>query len=179
MEAPSLELLDEVWDDFCDLPEPEAQKLAHRMADEQPALLAYLLAMDEAIENPAVPQGTFTQLGLTIWQAAERTLGRKVPTVPRETLEAVERTTFQTFERFEKNASPQIEEAPHELESFLSTQGQMPLMQWVVSFLGDLTESEGEEPPLAEISTAMLAAKIVLDALAATVDADGPSLERN
>jgi hypothetical protein len=70
-EPVSQALVTQVWQEIASMPTDAAPALIERMQDEQPALLAYLLAL-EAYDLPQEEFEVILYLGIAIWQMMKR-----------------------------------------------------------------------------------------------------------
>jgi hypothetical protein len=64
-------LVTQVWQEMASMPTDAAPALVERMQDEQPALLAYLLAL-ESYELPQEEFEVILYLGIAVWQMMKR-----------------------------------------------------------------------------------------------------------
>ncbi len=70
-EPVSQALVTQVWQEMASMPTDEAPALVERMQDEQPALLAYLLAL-EVYDLPQEEFEVILYLGIAVWQMMKR-----------------------------------------------------------------------------------------------------------
>ena len=88
MEPISVEVVDKVWKRVASISPRRAPKLIQHMTEEQPVVLAYLLAVDDDILNDDERQ-LLLYLGVVVWQIMSQG-ARPLPKVTEEILDAAE-----------------------------------------------------------------------------------------
>ncbi|MCA9247520.1 MAG: hypothetical protein KDA42_10405 [Planctomycetales bacterium] len=164
----SSELVTETWQRVASTEDDEAQMLIEQMTDEQPLLLAYLMAMGEQEPFDDHEGQMLFYLGLVVWQ-----IMRECPTglaeVTPEILELSEQENEKLLERLAGEDEESWERA---FASLLAEYPEPEVLRYIVHALVDEEDyEEGDDPPMREEcrSAAFLDLKTVLDALIASV----------
>jgi hypothetical protein len=159
MQTVSQTTIDEIHERLMGTSPEEAQALMQRMAVEQPAILAYLLACDEDI-LPESDRGTLMLLGILIWESFSAVQSPLHMVTPEE-LDAAEELNLKVLETLAEDSEAGYLAAVQKLtESY----NQMPLLGVV---LEELMADDEEEPELVDENSglAMLNLKTVIDCL--------------
>lgn len=156
-----MEIVEAVWQELGQMSQDQAAELAQRMQDEQPAVLMYLLAAEEADADEDAEQGWLLELGAIVCEAMRRGGGADLPEVSVDDLDAAEQGNIQYLEGLEEGSEMDYEEAVKEM---IEGYNQMPLLGSVLEYLMGDGEADAL-PPGAEAGMALLRVKTVIDCL--------------
>ena len=162
------ETVDATWQRVAGTEEDEAQLLIEQMTQEQPLLLAYLMAMGEQEPFDDYEGQMLFYLGLVVWQ-----IMRENPTglaeVTPEVLEQAEQGNEELLNRLAEDEDADLEQL---FETLLADYAEPEVLRYIVNSLTDEDDyEEGDDPPMREESraTAFFDLKTVLDSLIASV----------
>lgn len=153
------ETVEAAWEKMCALSEAESVKLAERMQKEQPFIMVYLLAIEQA-EAAEHDPGWLLELGAFIWMAMSQE-NKKLRQVTGEDLEAAEAVNTRHLEKLDQGAEIEwLEEA----RNLIKHNNQAPLLGLMIELLMSGNE---ENPELAgeEVGLGFLHLKTVIDCL--------------
>jgi hypothetical protein len=153
------ELVAEVWQEMAVISASQVPGLINQMQDEQPALLAYLLAL----EGYDLPQDEFEvifYLGIAVWQMMKRAHPRLLRISIKKLERAAEENT-QTLEFMEADTPGDFLSATREM---LDSYPEPAVLSYIVEALME-TNPEDIELSATTIGIAFLHLKTVLDAL--------------
>jgi hypothetical protein len=159
MKTIPVEQIDLVWERMNQSTQEEAERLAQRMQRRQPAIMVYLLAMDESLYDEA-ERGRLMELGAIIWEVMSASHPKLREVTPAE-LDAAETANMQFLQQLDEGAEADFASAGQKM---LARYNQMPLLGAV---LEGLMAGHEERPELAPESTgpALLYLKTVIDCL--------------
>jgi 2-oxoglutarate dehydrogenase complex dehydrogenase (E1) component-like enzyme len=159
MQTIPTEIVDAAWERFSDLSQDGAKELIDRMAAEQPAIMAYLLANDEGLAEKE-ERGTLLCLGMVVWELMTADRAPDEPVAP-EALEAAEDANVEFLERMGEESEIGYMEA---VSQMVAAYNQMPLLS---AILQALMEGHEEEPELApeNLGLMLVQLKTVIDCL--------------
>jgi hypothetical protein len=152
-------LVAEVWQEMAVLPASQVPGLINQMQDDQPALLAYLLAL----EGYKLPQEEFEvllYLGIAVWQMMKRAQPR-LQRVSIKKLERAEAENTQTLTFMGADTPGDFLSATREM---LDSYPEPTVLRYIVEALLE-TNPEDVELSAATIGIAFLHLKTALDAL--------------
>jgi len=112
-----VEILEETWEKMVDISSPEVSRLIDRMTNEQPLILAYLMAVGDDLFNEDERE-LMLFLGVVIWQVMLR--GESpLPPITEETIDDVEDANFKMLEYLEGESEADfLETTTHMLENY-------------------------------------------------------------
>jgi hypothetical protein len=152
-------LVAEVWQDMAVMSASQIPGLIDQMQDEQPALLAFLLAL----EGDELPQEEFEvilYLGIAVWQMMKRGHPRLMH-VSIKKLEQENEENIQTLKFMEQDTTSDFLSATREI---LDSYPEPAVLGYIVEALME-TNPENVELSTATIGIAFLHLKTMLDAL--------------
>ncbi len=130
-------VVDKVWQRIAELPEDEAEDLTTRMGQEQPALVGYMLAVDQDILNQEEREVLF-YLGLVVWQIMSEE--GELPTVSIEAVEAADDANGKMLEEMMQDEDADLQAVA---ENLMTTYPQASILQYAVSALVEAVD-QGE-----------------------------------
>lgn len=153
------EKVQEIWQEMSQMSQPQAAELAARMQAEQPAILVYLLAAEQA-DEAGEESGWLMEIGAMIWWAMTR-VGGPLPMVSPEQLDAAEEANLRLLERLDEGSEFNYLDA---VQSLVSGYNQMPLLGYTIEHL---MADAADEPELVDegIGLALLRLKTIIDVL--------------
>jgi hypothetical protein len=152
-------LVTQVWQEMASMPTDAAPALVERMQDEQPALLAYLLAL-EAYDLPQEEFEVILYLGIAIWQMMKRGHPRLMRASIKKIEQAEEENT-KTLDFMEKDTEGDFVSATLRL---LDAYPEPEVLRYIVE---TLMEPDPDDVELSDeaVGIAFLHLKTALDAL--------------
>lgn len=152
-------LVTQVWQEMASMSEGEVPRMVEQMQTEQPALLAYLLAL-EGYDLPQEEYEVIFYLGIAVWQMMKRGHPRLMRASIRK-LEHAEKENTRTLEFMEKDTPGDFESAT---QTMLETYLEPAVLGYIVEALmepdpGDVVLSDEA------VGIAFLYLKTELDAL--------------
>ncbi len=130
-------VVQQTWERIAMMPEKNAEKLTTRMGKEQPAIVAFLLAVDQDILNQEEREVLF-YLGLVIWQIMSR--GHSLPMAP---IEAVEQADDANAAMLEQMMGAADSDLTAEAEKLVNTYNQSAVLQYAITALVEAAD-QGE-----------------------------------
>ena len=154
-----VETVERVWDQLEQVSREEASQLANRMREQQPALMVYLLAGEEALDT-GEESGWLIYLGAVIFEIIASQQVDLRPVSPEEVM-AAEEANVLLLEDLEEGSEMGFTDA---VKSLLVTYNQMPLLS---ALLEALMSPHEDNPELApdHIGMALIHLKTVIDCL--------------
>jgi hypothetical protein len=131
MDMISAEIVEKTWRRVASLPTHRAPSLIQRMAEEQPLILAYLMAVDNDIFNNDERQ-LLLYLGVVVWQIMSQGT-QPLPAVTEEILDQVEDRNIKMAEYLQRETTEDGFEQAAEL--IISNYGQPEVLKYVVEAL--------------------------------------------
>ncbi|MCP5518939.1 MAG: hypothetical protein H7A45_16980 [Verrucomicrobiales bacterium] len=167
MQTISPEKVAAIWQELSQMTQTQAADLAARMQEEQPAILVYLLAAEQA-DEATQDAGWLMEIGALIWWAMTREAG-PLPMVTPEQLDAAEDANIRFLEQLDEGSEINYHTA---LQSLAADYNQMPLFGHTI---GQLMADATEEPELVDegVGLALLRLKTVIDTLDQASDGAG------
>jgi hypothetical protein len=152
-------VIDKTWKRIDELTPEQGQRLMEKMTEEQPFVVAYLLAVEETILSES-ERGDLVMIGLIIWQSLStgKSPLRRVTQKDMETAEALNVTFLEELEAGSEIAYMDS------MQKLMATYNQMPLLGAVIEAIMAGNE---EEPDLApeNIGLTLLHLKTIIDCL--------------
>lgn len=155
------EIVEAVWQELGQMTQEQASDLAQRIQSEQPTILMYLLAAEEADEDGEVEPGWLLEIGAVICEAMRRVSDGELPEVTGEELDAAEQANIRYLEDLEEGSEMDYEQALRELTDGYN---QMPLLGSILEQVMGGTEP-GDLEPVADVGMGLLRVKTVIDCL--------------
>jgi hypothetical protein len=151
--------VDRIWDHVNQASEAQTLGLAQRFQEQQPALMIYLLASEEAIESGEEPGWLLSLGGIVFEIMTSEKPG--LPMVPPEQIDEAEAANVAFLEKLEEGSEMDWMTA---VQKTMAMYNQWPLLGAVIEAL---MEGQEESPELASdaVGTALLALKTVIDCL--------------
>ena len=150
--------VEKTWKRVTEASPEDAQTMMDQMAKAQPLIFAYLMAVDETLNDDS-ERGQLLLIGLFLWE----TLKKDAParTILVEEIQAAEESNLKFLEGLEAGSEMDYMDAMHRL---MSSYNQMPLLGTVIEAL---MEGDEEEPELANenLGLALVHLKSVIDCL--------------
>jgi hypothetical protein len=106
MKSISAEVATKTWEKMCSVTPDEAVKMMDRMNEEQPAILAFLMASGEDILSKK-EQELQLYLGVVIWQIMLEG-DPKISTIPIETIEMIEEMNIASLNNLDSTSHEKI-----------------------------------------------------------------------
>lgn len=156
-----LEVIDQHWDQLNHLNEEQTRALGLRMQEEQPYVLVYLLAAQDAGEEESdSDEGRVMELGAVIWHIMS-TVRPGLRQVTDRDLDGAEAANVRFLEQLDAGPEVRFEQAS---ASLFASYNQMPLLGAV---LEALMADQEETPELADdnVGIDLLHLKTVIDCL--------------
>jgi hypothetical protein len=137
------EVVDQIWDEAVSIPPERAEEEFQGVLDSQPALVAYLLALEEDLLPPD-DQGQLMMIGFCILRVMQSS-GRPLREIEPEEIEEAESVNFAMLEKLNEGVECDMMEAVGKL---MSSYPQGPLLSVVLEALMESPEDEdGEGDP--------------------------------
>ena len=150
--------VEKTWKRVTEASPEDAQAMLDQMAKTQPFVFAYLMAVDETL-NDDEQRGQLLLIGLAVWESLKKEAPQRV--IPVEEIQAAEELNLKFLEGLEAGSEMDYINAMHHL---MSSYNQMPLLGSVIEAL---MEGDEEEPELANenLGLALVHLKSVIDCL--------------
>jgi hypothetical protein len=150
--------VEKTWKRVTEASPEDAQAMMDQMAKAQPFVFAYLMAVDETL-NDDEERGQILLIGLALWETLKKDAPARV--IPVEEIQAAEESNLKFLEGLEAGSEMDYMNAMHHL---MSSYNQMPLLGTVIEAL---MEGDEEEPELANenLGLALVHLKSVIDCL--------------
>ena len=158
----SAEVIEKRHAQISNLPEQALEELIDHASEQQPFMLAYLMAAGEAEFN-AAEQELLLYTGIVVWQILR---GEAVPTalVTEESIASAETTNRQLIEYLEGEPEHQLLET---VETIIGSYNQGPLFRFIIETIMEEEEGVGDQDPIRDHMKGMMIfyLKILLDCL--------------
>ncbi|MGB8644655.1 MAG: hypothetical protein WCF84_05425 [Anaerolineae bacterium] len=151
------QVVEQVWERVAALPETGAEKLTTRMGQEQPALVGYLLAVDQDILSQEEREVLF-YLGLVIWQIMSD--GSKLPPAAIEVVERADDANAEMLEQMLADPEADLQAAA---ENLINTYHQSAVLGYAVGAL--VEAADAQEIRADNIGVMLIDLKTVVDCL--------------
>ena len=150
--------VEKTWKRVTEASPEDAQAMLDQMAKAQPFVFAYLMAVDETL-NDDEQRGQLLLIGLAVWESLKKETPPRI--IPVEEIQAAEELNLKFLEGLEAGSEMDYINAMHHL---MSSYNQMPLLGSVIEAL---MEGDEEEPELANenLGLALVHLKSVIDCL--------------
>jgi hypothetical protein len=172
----SAETVTRVWQDMARASPDEVPHLVNEMRVEQPVILAYLLAVGDAIFNQHERELIF-YLGMVVWQMMKQSK-RRQRKVTEKRLEQAEEANIDFLERLSASPEANFESAT---ETMLVTYPEPEVLRYIVEAIMEEEEDyDPDDPPIRDEyrGLAFVHLKTVLDALISSLAAESRSRRR-
>lgn len=160
MQTVPAETVDAVWQEMGEISQEQATELARRMQEDQPAILMYLLAAEQAGEEEGAEQGWLLELGAIVCEAMQRGSGGDLPEVTTDELDAAEQENIRYLEGLEEGSEMDYETAVGEM---IEGYNQMPLLGSILEYLMGAEVEPDADVPGGDVGMALLRVKTVID----------------
>ncbi len=164
----SAETVTQTWERMAATPESQAQRLVEQMSEEQPAVLAYLLATSEQPPFNAHEGQIVFYIGMVVWQMMEQS-----PKPPRQVTPAALDAAEQANEAFLEALSSDTEaDFFSATKTMLETYPEPEVLGYITEAIMDDEDSDPDDPPIRDENRglAFLYLKTVLDAFIDNLD---------
>jgi hypothetical protein len=157
----SAETVTRVWQDMARASLDEVPHLINQMRTEQPVVLAYLLAVGDALFNQHERELIF-YLGMVVWQMMKQSK-RRLRKVTEERLDQAEEANLAFLERFSASPEADFESA---IQEMLDTYPEPEVLRYIVEAIMEDEDYDPEDPPIRDEyrGMAFVHLKTVLDA---------------
>ncbi len=164
----SAETVTRVWQDMAQVSADEAPRFVQQMEEEQPAVMAYLLAAGEALFNQHEQEIIF-YLGMVVWQMMKQSK-RRLRKVTERKLEQAEEANLDFLERLSASPEADFERATQEM---LATYPEPEVFRYIVEAVMEEEDYDPDDPPIRDEyrGLAFVHLKTVLDALISSLAA--------
>ena len=171
----SAETVTRVWQDMARVSADEAPRFVQQMEEEQPAVMAYLLAVGEALFNQYEQEIIF-YLGMVVWQMMKQSQ-RRLRKVTEERLEQAEEANFNFLERLSASPEADFESA---IQAMMATYPEPEVLRYIVEAIMEEKDYDPDDPPIREEyrGLAFVHLKTVLDAFISSLAAASRSRQR-
>lgn len=160
MEAISEEKTERVWKKAAIMTPRQAQKIIHRIGQEQPVILAYLMAAGDDLFNQEERE-LLLYLGVVIWLIMiEGKTGLKK--ISEKILEEIENTNFKMIEYLEGEPDGHFAET---VELIYSNYNQPAVLKYAVESLMESMEANDEQIRNDNLGMMLIYLKVVIDCL--------------
>lgn len=162
----SAETVTRVWQDMARVPISEIPRFVQQMEEEQPAIMAYLLAVGDALFNQHEREIIF-YLGMVVWQMMKQSKRRLFKVSPRK-LDRAEEANFALLERLSESPEAGWESLTR---TMLATYPEPEVLRYIVEAI--MEDDDPEDPPIRDEyrGMAFIYLKTVLDALISSLAA--------
>jgi len=131
------DIVEGTWEMVSAISEQQAQELAEEMHEEQPALMSYLLVVDDDMLNQEERELLF-YIGTFIWQIMSQG-SQLLPIITEESLEAAEEKNIALVESLQDEDEVGYMEA---IMGIIDSYGQPDVLRYVVEVLMDDTDDD-------------------------------------
>jgi len=171
----SAETVTRVWQDMAQVSADEAPRFVQQMEEEQPAVMAYLLAVGDALFNQHEQEIIF-YLGMVVWQVMKQSK-RRLRKVTEERLDQAEEANLDFLERFSASPEADFESATQEM---LDTYPEPEVLRYIVEAINEEEDYDPDDPPIRDEyrGMAFVYLKTVLDAFISSLAAAPRSRRR-
>ncbi len=137
MKPISADIVKSTWQRMAAMPPLEAPKLVDRMGQEQPVVMAYLMAVDHDLFNQEEREQLF-YLGLVVWQIMSQG-SAPLSRVTEKALDKAEEANMKMIESLMEAAEPDFTETTR---TMIDNYGQPEVLRYVVEALVEAAEDE-------------------------------------
>lgn len=171
----SAETVTRVWQDMARASIEAIPRLVNQMGAEQPAVLAYLLAVGDALFNQH-EQEIVLYVGMVVWQMMKQSKRRLRRVTPRK-LDQAEEANFDFLEHL--SASPEAD-LVSATQAMLATYPEPEVFRYIVEAIMEEEDYDPDDPPIRDEyrGLAFVYLKTVLDALISSLAAAPGSRRR-
>ena len=164
----SAETVTQVWQDMARASLDKVPHLVNQMQAEQPAVLVYLLAVDDSIFNEHERELIF-YLGMVVWQMMKQSK-RRLRKVTEKKLMQAEEANYDFLERLSVSPEADFESTTWEM---LATYPEPEVFRYIVEAIMEEEDYDPDDPPIREEyrGLAVMYLKTVLDALISSLAA--------
>ena len=157
----SAETVTRVWQDMARASVEAAPLLVNQMKEEQPVILAYLLAVDDALFNEHERELIF-YLGIVVWQMMKQSK-RRLHKVTHKKLMQAEEANYDFLERLSASPEADFESATR---TMLTIYPEPEVFRYIVEAIMEEEDYDPDDPPIREEyrGLAVMYLKTVLDA---------------
>jgi len=163
----SAETVTRVWQNMAQLPLSEVPLFVQQMQEEQPAIMAYLLAVGDALFNQHERETIF-YVGMVVWQMMKQSKRRLLKVSPKK-LDQAEEANFAFLERFSAESEADLDKATR---AMLATYPESEVLRYIVEAIEE-EDQDPDNPPIRDEyrGMAFVYLKTVLDALISSLAA--------
>jgi len=164
----SAETVTRVWQDMARVSADEAPRFVQQMEEEQPAVMAYLLAVGDALFNQHEQEIIF-YLGVVVWQMMKQSK-RRLRKVTEERLDQAEEANLDFLERLSASPEADFESAT---QAMMATYPEPEVLRYIVEAIMEEEDYTPEDPPIRDEyrGLAFVHLKTVLDAFISSLAA--------
>jgi len=158
----SAETVTQTWQRMSDTSPAHAQKIVEQMSEEQPIVLAYLLAMSEQPPFNEQDGQIFFYVGMVVWQIMKQSPKRLLK-VTRKKLEQAERANEQFLEMLSSDTEADFVSAT---KTMLENHAEPEVLRYITEALMEEEDHDPDDPPMRDENRglAFVYLKTVLDA---------------
>lgn len=128
-------IVDSTWREINNLAPSDAQQLMERLGEEQPVLMAYLMAAEGDVFNPD-ERSLFAYLGLVVWQIMARG-DSALPPVSEDRLETAEAANIRMLEYLEGETEADFSQT---VQTLTHHYNQIEVLRFVLEALMEQTD---------------------------------------
>jgi hypothetical protein len=156
------EIVTETWQRMAQTPIHEAPDLVNQMQQEQPAILAHLLYLDEFPFDPHERELIF-YIGMVVWQIMKESK-RRLRRVTLKKLSKAEKANYDTLELVASDSEADFFSAT---VAMVENHPEPEVMRYIVETIMDEEDYDPDDPPIRDEyrGLAFIHLKIALDAL--------------
>jgi hypothetical protein len=156
------EIVTETWQRMAQTPIHEAPDLVNQMQQEQPAILAHLLYLDEFPFDPHERELIF-YIGMVVWQIMKQSK-RRLRRVTLKKLSKAEKVNYDTLELVASDSEADFFSAT---VAMVENHPEPEVMRYIVETIMDEEDYDPDDPPIRDEyrGLAFIHLKIALDAL--------------
>jgi len=156
------EIVTETWQRMAQTPVHEAPDLVNQMQQEQPAIMAHLLYLDEFPFDPHERELIF-YIGMVVWQIMKQSK-RRLRRVTLKKLSKAEKANYETLELLASDSEADLFSAT---VAMIENHPEPEVVRYIVETIMDEEDYEPDDPPIRDEyrGLAFIHLKIALDAL--------------
>ena len=156
------EIVTETWQRMAQTPVHEAPDLVNQMQQEQPAIMAHLLYLDEFPFDPHERELIF-YIGMVVWQIMKQSK-RRLRRVTLKKLSKAEKANYDTLELLASDSEADLFSAT---VAMIENHPEPEVVRYIVETIMDEEDYEPDDPPIRDEyrGLAFIHLKIALDAL--------------
>lgn len=164
----SAETVTQTWERMAVTPADQAQQMVEQMSEEQPVILAYLLAMSEQPPFNSHEGQIVFYIGMVVWQIMQQSTKRLRKVTPTQ-LEQAEKANETFLETLSSDTEADFFSAT---KAMLETYPEPEVLGYITEALLDEEDYDPDDPPIRDENRglAFLYLKIVLDAFITSRD---------